>query len=438
MPRKKRPEGTRAPNGAGSIYYSETDKRWHARIIVGVKDNGEPDRRHRSAETEKALPAKVKELQDAAREGTARKTGRAPKLSEWLTHWVENISAPTIKHTSAQAYRNAVYIHLNPGLGEHRIDKIEPDHFEKLYAKMIAAGQSPGNAHQVHRTAVTALNVAMKRRLISHNPASLAEPPRVEEEEIQPFEVEEVQRIIATALTRRNGVRFVVALALGIRQGEALGLKWERLDQKTKSLRFPKQIQRHGWNHGCDNPYKCAERWHKIAACPPDCRHKKCPKLCAPNCAKHGQYCPQRRDGGLVEVSVKSKAGKRGIALPDTLYGLLMKHKAEQDRERKHAGNLWQEGGWMFTTPTGTPIDPRRDMEQWKELLSAAGVRDARLHDARHTAATVLLLLEVPDRAVMDVMGWSEADMLQRYQHVTEKVRRNIADKVEKLLWSDH
>jgi len=90
----------------------------------------------------------------------------------------------------------------------------------------------------------------------------------------------------------------------------------------------------------------------------------------------------------------------------------------------------------MFTGPTGLPIDPRRDMEEWKELLAEAGLRDARLHDARHTAATVLLLLEVPDRAVMESMGWSDPKMLLRYQHVTDRIRRNIADRVEGLLWA--
>jgi hypothetical protein len=70
-----------------------------------------------------------------------------------------------------------------------------------------------------HRTARTALGEAFKRRRIPQNPAELAKPPRVEEEEVGPFEAEEIHRLLRTALARRNGVRFVVALALGIRQG---------------------------------------------------------------------------------------------------------------------------------------------------------------------------------------------------------------------------
>lgn len=69
-----------------------------------------------------------------------------------------------------------------------------------------------------------------------------------------------------------------------------------------------------------------------------------------------------------------------------------MQHRDAQAQEREAAADLWEGGGWMFAQPNGKPIDPRRDMDEWKTLLDDAGVREARLHDARHTAATVLLL----------------------------------------------
>ena len=78
---------------------------------------------------------------------------------------------------------------------------------------------------------------------------------------------------------------------------------------------------------------------------------------------------------------------------------------------------------------------PRRDLEEWKKLLSDAGVREARLHDARHTAATVLLILGVPDRTVMDFMGWSTITMKQRYMHVTEDIRRDLANQLNAYFW---
>lgn len=74
-----------------------------------------------------------------------------------------------------------------------------------------------------------------------------------------------------------------------------------------------------------------------------------------------------------MEVEVKSRAGRRGIVLPDQLYALLMDHRAAQDLERERAADLWTDEGWMFAQPTGRPVDPRRDMAEWKALLADAG-----------------------------------------------------------------
>jgi integrase len=107
----------------------------------------------------------------------------------------------------------------------------------------------------------------------------------------------------------------------------------------------------------------------------------------------------------------------------------------EQARERELAGDLRHEGGWPFTTPTGDPLNPNTDYHQWKELLKAAGLRAGRLHDARHTAAAVLLILGVPERTVMGIMGSSSTGMTRRYQHVRDAIRQSVAEQVDGLLW---
>jgi len=232
-------------------------------------------------------------------------------------------------------------------------------------------------------------------------------------------------------------VRFILALAVGTRQGETIGLKWSRLNEDTRTLTIAKQLQRRTWEHGCSDPHACGERYHKTTPCKKDCkRHTRtCPPPCPPACTSHARRCPRRHGGGLVEADVKSRAGRRGIVLPDQLYELLVQHRANQDQERKHAGTVWREGGWIFTQPNGKPIDPRRDMQEWKDLLAEAGMREARLHDARHTAATVLLLLGVPERAAMECMGWSNSAMAKRYQHVTAVLRNDIAKRLDAFLW---
>jgi integrase len=432
-----RQKATRESNLRSSIYQGE-DGYWHGRVTMGVRDNGSPDRRHVMSKDRATVTAKVRRLERQRDDGVTIRPGRAWTVEKWLIHWLENVARPSVRYKPYLGYRTAVYQHLIPGLGAHRIDRIQPEHFEKLYARMQARGLRAGTAHQVHRTARTAFGEAFKRGYIARNPVALAKPPRVEDAEVDPFEADEIDRLLKLALRKRNGVRFVIALALGLRQGEALGLKWSRLHEPSKTLEIMKGLQRQTWQHGCDDPHVCGARYHKTKPCPKNCkRHQRaCPPPCPPDCTSHARWCPDRHGGGLVEVEVKSRAGRRGIALPDQLFKLIIEHRELQDRERKHAGTEWHGGGWMFAQPSGKPIDPRRDHDEWKALLQEAKVREARLHDARHTAATTLLLLGVPERAVMDVMGWSNSAMVKRYAHVTARLRRDIADRLNSFFWT--
>jgi integrase len=132
---------------------------------------------------------------------------------------------------------------------------------------------------------------------------------------------------------------------------------------------------------------------------------------------------------------VKSKAGRRTIGLPPQLLALLRTHRAEQEVEQALTRQLRSDDGWVFATPAGQPINPRADYNEWKRLLRDAGLRDSRLHDARHTAATVLLVLRQPTPTVMSLMGWSSESMAARYQHVTDALRGQVASQVGELIW---
>jgi integrase len=425
----------RKPNGASSVYRG-ADGDWHGRVTVGTKSDGKPDRRHVRGKTEAIVIRKVRELERQRDSGTIRKVGQRWTVKAWLVHWVETIAAPSVRETTMVGYRAAVYKHLIPGVGAHRLEKLEPEHLERLYVKMIVTGSAPGTAHQAHRTIKTALNIAMRRGHLTKNPAQLAKAPRLEDQEIEPFTIEEAQRLLTAAAGQRNGARFALALALGLRKGEALGLKWRRVDLDNGLLRTPKQLQRHRWQHGCDDPHACGKRLHKTAPCPRNCtRHQRaCPPPCPPNCERHASACPHRRGGGLKEVDVKSRAGRRAVGIPAPLVEALRQHRETQAKEREIAAQLWHEGDWVFTQPNGRPIDPRADHDAWKALLKEANVRDARLHDARHTAATMLLVLGVPTRAVMEVMGWSQMAMTTRYQHLSPQLVGGIAEQVAGLL----
>jgi integrase len=457
MPRKKRDEGTRAPNGASTVYLG-TDGYWHGRVSMGTKDDGTPNRPHVKRKTEAEAIKAVRALEKKRDSGEAHQAGRGWTVEQWLTHWVENVAPQTVRRTTMVGYRASVYKHLIPGIGAHRLAKLEPEHLERLYVKLLdwrhgcREGKScgkrrgdecpdrwklkPGTVHLAHRTVRVALGEAVKRKRITSNPAKVAKPPRVVEEEIVPFTTEEAQRILTAAETTRNGARYKIALALGLRRGEALGLKWsdlivtwqhgcrrtdecrsitapqlcERRKVHSATLTIRRAIQQFVWQHGCPENKPCGH--------------------------KYGAHCPQRHGGGVVVTEVKSRAGKRTIGVPDQLVAALERHREKQAVDQARAAELWHDEGWMFSNHVGLPVHPTVDHEAWKALLRRANVRSARLHDARHTAATMLLVLKVPLPAVMEIMGWTDAGMAKRYMHVPNELAVSIGQQVGDLLWS--
>ena len=217
MPRTKT---SRQSNLRSSIYQGE-DGYWHGRVTVGVRDDGTPDRRHVMSKDKAKVTAKVRQLERQRDDGIIIRPGRAWTVERWLTHWLENIARPSVRYKPYIGYRTAVNRHLIPGLGAHRIDRIQPEHFEKLYTRMLTSGLKPATAHQVHRTARTAFGEAFKRGYIARNPVALAKPPRVEDREVDPFEAEEIERILALALTQaqRGPVRYRARARTAARRG---------------------------------------------------------------------------------------------------------------------------------------------------------------------------------------------------------------------------
>lgn len=401
-----RPRRTRNPNYRSTIYQTK-DGYWHGRVTIGARDDGQPDRRHIGGKTRSEVAEKVRALERDRDRGTVRKAGERWTVGRWLTYWVENIAAPPhVAENTHNGYLVDVNKHLIPGLGAHRLERLTPDHVERLYAKLQRGGLSPGGVHHVHRTLRAALNEAVRRSHLTRNPVLVAKAPKLDEEEVEPYDVPEIQRLLEAAAKRRNGARWALALALGLRQGEALGLTWDDVDLDKGTIRVRRSRLRPRYTHGCGGI-----------------------------CGKTPGRCPQRQATRPATGGVKSKAGRRAVGLPSQLVALLRTHRAEQQQERTKAHELWHDEGWVFASPTGQPINPRTDYTEWKRLLREAGLREARLHDARHTAATVLLVLRQPTPTVMSLMGWSSGSMAARYQHVTDAMRGQVASQVGELIW---
>lgn len=176
MAEKKR---TRQPNGASSIYLGN-DGKWHGRVTVGVRDDGKPDRRHIERKTKAAVTRAVRDMERARDEKKLRKPGQSWTVQAWLQHWVENIAKPYVSENTYDGYEVDVRVHLVPGLGAHKLDKLEPEHLERFYRKMQETGSSAGTAHHAHRTIRVALGEAKRRGHVATNVAEIAKAPRLE------------------------------------------------------------------------------------------------------------------------------------------------------------------------------------------------------------------------------------------------------------------
>ena len=224
--------------------YKDDEGRWHGYVSMGLKDNGRRDRRHVSGERRADVQAKVRELERHRDEGAGAAAGRQATVTAWLEHWLDTIAAPKVRPSTLQRYRQLVKFQLAPKVGHHRLDRLQPEHVERMYAELLASGLSPASVLQAHRVLSRSLKVAMQRGRIARNVCTLVDAPSVHRQEVQPLTADEARRVLRTAADMRNGARWSVALALGLRQGEALGLPWDAIDLDSGTLRVRQALQR--------------------------------------------------------------------------------------------------------------------------------------------------------------------------------------------------
>lgn len=376
---------TRGARGESTILFGE-DGRWHGYVSMGLKAGGDRDRRHVAAARRADVVAAVRRLEEQRDAGIVLVGGRAMTVGQWMPLWLDTIASRRIRPSTSAGYRSCLK-RIVSQLGHHRLDRLQPEHLEGFYAELEKEGLASTTVLMHHRVISRALKVALQRGRVARNVATLVDAPTARRTEVEPLTADEARRLLKAATSLDNGARWSVALALGLRQGEALGLQWPDLDLEAGTVTIRRALQR-------------------------------------------------QKGKGLVLVEPKSRAGRRTIMLPEPLRQLLIAHLRWQKGQRAEAGEAWEEHGFVFAQPNGRPIDARRDLLNWKALLAAAEVRDARLHDARHTAATLLLQQGVAARVAMQVLGHSQITLtLGTYSHVVPELAKDAADRMGRALW---
>jgi integrase len=438
------------------------DGLYHGKITVGHKANGRLDRRHRTGKTAKEVENKLRELVKEIEAGRKRKPGRTPTVEEWLSTWLTDI-APygrrALKPRTLADYWSKSRNWIFPHLGAHRLDDLEPEHVDALHAAMRRAKKAESHILKVHAIGRRALAVAMARGKLTRNVFEMVDPPAAAKPKRTPLDTDVARRVIEVAAGRRNGTRWMVGLAIGPRQGEALGLCWPLVDLDAGTVEIAWQLQRLPWRHGCDDPHACGGTRHRFKACRPanrgarkgTCqRHpgvKGCPPPCKRDCTKHAANCPRRTGGGLVLTRPKTwreDADPHVVHLPEQVVQALREHRDRQRAERRRAGTAWRpvrhpEGGeaeLVFRQADGAPIDPRQDWQEWQDILAEAGTVPGRVHAGRHTAATMLLELGVDAAIVQEVLGHADPRSTRGYQKVRTGATKTAASRMGEGLFS--
>ena len=368
--------------GEGSVY-QRADGRWAAQVDMGWK-NGRRQRKVIYGRTRRDVQNRLRAALKAKQEGTLR-VGPRQSTGQFLQRWLEDSVKPSVRPATYAMYWHLTTRHLIPNLDRVPLEKLSPEHVQALLRTKTDEGLAPRTVHHLRALLRIALNRAMRWGLVARNVAALADSPRIERFDIRMLTQAEANRLLRATEGDRLAAVYSVALALGLRQGEALGLSWEDVDFTSRRLHV-----RHGL---------------------------------------------QRVGGALRLVEPKTRQSRRTIALPSIVIEALLHHRAVQSKERLFAGKRWHETGLVFTSTIGTPIEAGNLRRRFWKLLDKAELPRMRFHDLRHSCASLLLAQGVPARVVMETLGHSNISItMDTYTHVLPELQRQAAEAMDRVL----
>jgi len=370
----------RRQHGEGSVYHRKDRNQWVAVADLGWR-NGKRDRREFTGPTPGAAIEKRARFLDRRRDGFTLPRGRQPTVAEWVLHWCHHtVKGRVDPNTWYRSYRQkcedliAPYFEKVP-LAELSAEDVEDWHAALLERPSRRGGTlSPSTVVTAHAIFSSCLKEAVRRKRMPFNPCSIVSPPHADREPPDPPSADELDAVLAACREWPTGARWVLAICTGLRQSEALGLRWRDVRLTGAASVMVRKPQ-------------------------------------------------SRISGEWVWKDPKSRKSRRSVPLPAIAVGALKAH-----RERQAVADI---GGLVFTRASGEPVHGSTDWEDWQALLGSAGVRRYRVHDIRHAYATELLEAGEDPRVVQDLMGWSTAKMAEIYQHVRPAMHARVVARLD-------
>jgi integrase len=295
-------------------------------------------------------------------------------VEAYLSYWLEHVVRPSRAPKTHQGYELAVRLHIVPVIGKKRLPRLATQDVRAVLARVQEGGGSPRTVQFVHAVLRAALETAFREEIVSRNVAKLVRAPAPRSRISRGVSADDARKILQAAARDRLSALYVLALYLGLRRGELLGLRWADVDLEVGRLEVVQTLQ--------------------------------------------------RVEGRLQFVRPKTRRSERTIPLPDVVVAALREHRARQAKERLAAGSSWTDSGLVFTSRVGTPVEPDNLRRSWYEVRT---VLDAplRLHDLRHTCVTLLLEAGVAPHIVQQIAGHSALDVTMNiYAHASLEEKR--------------
>lgn len=369
--------GRKRGNNEGSIY-KRADGRWAGAVSLSNGKRKTIYGRTR-AEVATKLAATIRD-----RDKGVPQVAEQVRVAGYLERWLRESVQTTTRPATHDSYRRIVTHHIVPAIGNLRLARLTPADLSQLYRAILDKGLSPRMAQLTHAVMHRALVQAMRWGLVAVNVADMVDPPKVTRFESHPLTPEEAARFLKVAQDDRLYALYALLVAGGLRIGEALGARWADLDLERGVLAVRQSVAR------------LSGRW----------------------------------------VFSAPKSGKaRSVALPTFVVEALKQHRLRQVEERLQAP-AWEDHDLIFPNGVGRPMERQNLLRRsYWPLLDRAKLPRVRLHDLRHTAATLLLSQGTHPKVVQERLGHSTiAITMDTYSHVMPQMQAAAAKQLDSLL----
>ncbi len=342
--------------------------------------------------TKKEAEKRLSELLNQLDNGVYMKPGKTA-LADFLQRWLKDYAYSNLAPRTAEGYETIIRNHLIPKLGSIPLTKIKPEHIQRYYADMLANGRCDGKGalnpltvRHHHMTLHNALKCAVKWGLLVRNPVDAIDAPRTTHTEMKVMSEEDLNRFLEVVKPTPYYSLFYLALFTGMRRSELLGLRWSDVDLLLCQISVNRTL-------------------HRL------------------------------RNGDIIFGSPKTAKGRRIVSLSPSTALVLREHWEAQETIRLMQGLRLRDTDLVFSKEDGSPLIPNAVTNAWLRLAKRTGLEGIRLHDARHTHASLMLKQGVHPKIVQERLGHSTiAITLDTYSHVAPGLQEAAAMRFDDVL----